>query len=439
MRGKEFVILILIICGGVFLHHMQTGRIGWDWESENLFFFGGEEYIRTETKDLDSTGFTRIEIENNNGSIIIQGIDESGVHISLEKKIWSRDEKRGDEIDQNNRLLVREEGETLFIGISGDEERTRRLRTHFTIKVPHTSIVDITNTNGPVKLTRAGAATIKNRNGSVTAVDIAGEIFVDSSYADVDVQDIGGGGRIDCHNCSLTVKSIQGALQIHHRYGKIRVEEAMADVRIEGAHSEILGRRIRGRLEAESSYRSIRLYDVAAVGLTGSNCPIELDEAGGDCFIRSNYADIDLSRIQGNVTIEGKNTGILGREIMAGTITISSSYRKTELIRFSGKTDIQLENGKILLTPSPLTHSIEARGDYTDIVLIWPEGGRIPFEARARLGDIHWELDEPVTTEEEDDLSVVKAYTSETAPPSILLESKYGTITIKNDPDNSIR
>ncbi|MCJ7681764.1 MAG: DUF4097 domain-containing protein [Candidatus Aminicenantes bacterium] len=433
MRAKEFVLLVLIICAGVVFHHVQTGRIGWDWDSEDVFFFGGEEYTRTEIRNLDTPDISRFEIDNKSGSIEIQGSDDTKVHITLEKKIWSRNEKRADEIEKNTRLIVREEDGTLFIGTSGDEGRGRRLRTHFRIQVPHTGRIGIKNANGPVKLTRAGSAHIQNRNGSVTAIGIAGELTIDSSYADVDVQDVGSRCQIDAHNCGVTVKSIQGPLQIHHRYGKIRIEDAADDVRIEGAHSEIFGRRIRGRIEAESSYRSIRLFDVADIGLTGSNCPIEVDEATGDCSIHDNYADINLSRIQGSVTIEGKNTGVLGREITAGTITISSTYRKTELIRFSGLTDIHLENGEILLTPSPLTHSIEASGDYTNIVLIWPEGGRYPFEARAGLGDIHWEMDDPVTTEEKNDLSIIKAFTNETGRPSILLESKYGTITVKKE------
>ncbi|MBU1337898.1 MAG: hypothetical protein KKD56_02395 [Acidobacteria bacterium] len=433
MRGKEFVLLVLIICAGVFFHHVQTGRIGWDWDSEDVFFFGGEEYTRTETMDPDPSEISLFKIDNPSGSMEIQGSDDTRVHITLEKKIWSRDEKRADEIEKNIRLIVREEGGALFIGTSRNEDRGRRLRTHFRIQVPHTSRIEIKNANGPVKLTRAGSAHIYNRNGSVTVVDIAGDLTVESSYADVDVQDVGGRCQIDSHNCAMTVKSIQGPLQIHHRYGKIRVEDAAAGVLIDGSHSEIFGRRIRGRIEAESSYRSIRLFNVADIALTGSNCPIEVDEATGDCRIHNTYANINLSRIQGSVTIEGKNTGILGREITAGTITISSTYKKTELIRFSGLTDIHLENGDILLTPSPLTHSIEAGGDYTNIVLIWPEGARYPFEARAGLGDIHWEMDDPVTTEEKNGLSIVKAYADETGRPSILLESKYGTITVKKE------
>ncbi|MCG2817271.1 MAG: hypothetical protein L6425_15215 [Candidatus Aminicenantes bacterium] len=42
-------------------------------------------------------------------------------------------------------------------------------------------------------------------------------------------------------------------------------------------------------------------------------------------------------------------------------------------------------------------------------------------------------MDDPVTTEEKNGLSIVKAYADETGRPSILLESKYGTITVKKE------
>jgi hypothetical protein len=79
----------------------------------------------------------------------------------------------------------------------------------------------------------------------------------------------------------------------------------------------------------------------------------------------------------------------------------------------------------------PLTHPIEVKGRYTDIKYYWESGGRYPFEARAKGGNIEWNVSEGLSHEEENGYKVIKAFVMDIDKPSILLNTTYGSISIE--------
>jgi hypothetical protein len=159
-----------------------------------------------------------------------------------------------------------------------------------------------------------------------------------------------------------------------------------------------------------------------------------LEDVKDYCIVGSSYGKVMLTNIQGELKIDGKNTSVYGKTILGDNITIDTTYRDVELADFSGETTILHSNGKILLTPKPLTHPLVVKGKYSDINLYWPVGGNYPTEAENKGGDIEWKLPYELSFKKENSVSMIKAFMEETESPLIFLYTTYGTIRIEESP-----
>jgi len=289
----------------------------------------------------------------------------------------------------------------------------------------------VENAHGLVKTSKVGNTDIYNRHGKVIASDVEGELIIENSYKDVDVENVQSSCHIDSKHGDVFINNAQGTTDIKHRYGKIRLENLPQNVKIEGSHTEIFGQNIIGNVDVSTSYKNVVLLDIGPAKITGSHARVEVDGAKGSLEIKHKYGKVKLNNIQGDLSVEGRNIGVLGRTIVGEKIYISSSYRPIDLAEFSGKTEILLSHGEIDLVPSPLTYPIEVKGHYTNIRLYWPSGEKYPFVARNEGGDIKWNLPAELTLVEENRVTAVKAFSQETEKPSISLSTSYGTIRVE--------
>lgn len=429
MKAKEIVLLIFIILVGVIFYHVQTGQINWDWDEE--FIFIGEEYTYKDIQQIAPPLPAELHVFNSHGRVEVLGSDRENIEIELEKQIWNRKQKRADEVSKTLNIGVSTEENRIQITVTDEDLKRRRFRTNFKIYIPRNMPVNIKNSYGEVRVEAVGESRIVNRSGSVTALDIAGRLYVNNSYNDVSLTNVSADCEVDSHHSSVEVENIKGSLKVTHRYGRVSAYQVEGTTSIEGSHTEVIAQELTGETNINSSYRRIFLYDVGDVTLTGSSCPVEIEGTQGDVNITDKYSHVKLLNLNGDLIIEGKNLGITGKSIVGDLINITSSYRDLELVDFSGQTTIWLDNGDMTLTPLPLTHPIEAKGDFTDITLYWPEGKTYPTEAQVRRGDIYWKLDEGLDYEEENGMSVIKAFSAEIGKPKIVLHSKDGKITIQ--------
>ena len=430
MKIKEFIILLLIIGAGIFLTLVHTGKIDLYWDLGEGFIFQGEKYEFKETEEIEAPLPAELHILNRNGTVDVLGTEGEKITIELDKHIWSRKKDNARKIAEGLNIRIKKDPYRIVLSVNREDFRRNRIRTHFTIHVPEGIKLNVSNSHGSVKAEAVGDTDISNRNGGVEVKDIRGKLTLENSYNDVNVTNVQEDCAVNSRNSHVRLTGILGNVRIEHRYGKVALEDIRGDVLVEASHSEVSGQEIVGATEIESSYRNISLLNAGRVTLVGNNCRMAIDGARGDVDIHGRYSRVKIQNIHGNLNIQGKNLGINGKNIVGDTITIFSSYRFVELESFSGKTLITLSNGDITLTPLPLTHRIEAKGDYANITLFWPSGQQYPFEAQARTGDIKWELDEELSYNKENGVTHIKAF-PQASGPAIHLATKYGTIRIK--------
>ena len=429
MKAKEIILLILIIAAGVTFYHAHTGKIYIDIDDH--IFFDHEKFVYEEFQEIEPPFPPQLQVINAHGDIEIQGTDEGRITVSFEKTIWRRNEEQAKEIADELKMTIDKDARQLTISTTRGEFRRRNFRTNLRISLPLGMDIEVNNSYGTVKAANVGNTNITNRHGKIIASDIAGELLIENSYKDIEVDNVQSDCQIEGKHADVFVNGVKGKTQIIHQYGKVRLENISQDVKIEGSHSGVYGENLMGSVEITTSYKKIALFDVGPTKIRARHSPVEIEGAREYVDIEDNYSKVKVDNLQGDLIVDGKNLGVYGKSIVGQKIYITSSYRNVELFEFSGKTTILLEHGEIVLDPSPLTHPIEVKGKYAGIKFYWPLREKYPFEARAKNGDIKWRLPDEISIQEENHTSTVKAFLEEKEKPSIFLSTSYSTIRIE--------
>ncbi|MDH4257632.1 MAG: hypothetical protein OEV50_02390 [Candidatus Aminicenantes bacterium] len=431
MKAKEIILLILIIAAGIIFYHAQTGKIWFDWEWEEGIYFGQEEFVYEVTEEITPPLPGILHIVNAHGNVEVQGTQQDTISITFEKQIYRRKRNQADEVAEKLEMIIQKNGESIQISTNREDFRKRNFRTNFKIYLPESMELRVKNSYGVVDASHVGDTEIANRNGKVYVSEIAGNLMIENSYKEVEVENVQSDCQIQSRSSSVRVTDVEGYLRITHRYGKIHLEDIGEAVTVEGSNSEVYGQSIAGLSDIQTSYRKVNLYDVGQVKIRASNSRIEIDGAKDSVDVEDRYGKVDLTDIQGNLRVDGKNLEISGKSVVGKSIYISTSYRKIDLTEFQGKTEISNSNGDVYLYPLPLTHPIQVIGRYTDIKFYWPSGGKYPIEAKAKGGNIDWDLSTGLSFEEENGYSIIKAFVEEQDKPSIFLSTTYGSIKIE--------
>jgi len=431
MKAKEVILLLIIIAAGVFFYHAYTGNLDVDFYFGEGIFWDFEDFIYEESLELEPPFPSRLRIVNSHGKIEIQGTEEQTITIDFQKKIWRKNEEKAKEVADKLKMIVDKDENRIRISTNRNEFRRKNFDTNFKISIPKDMDIDLENSYGIVKASDVGEVKIYNRHGEVILSEISGKLDIHNSYEDVEIEDVESSCWIESKHSTVLVKNVKGGLKIDHSYGKILLEDISQDVEIESPHTEIFVNGLKGKVDIQNSYEKITLQNVGPTTINGHHSRVEVIGVKGGLKIINSYAKADLENIQGNLDIEGKHFAVSAKKIIGEKISISSSYEDIELSDFSAETIITLHNGNSVLDPGLISHPIQVKSEYGKIKFFWPKGIGCPFEARAKGGEVKWNLPVEFSFSEEDRTSIVKAFQQVTDKPSVFLSTSYGDIVVE--------
>jgi hypothetical protein len=436
MKAREILLAILIIAAGILFYYAKTGKIDLKFDEfgrRGFFFSNYDEFTFDESRDIAAPLPSEVQVINARGSVEIHGAETDKITISLKKRIWRRTKEDAQKIADRLKMAVNREDPRLIISTNRDDFKKKPFETEFKITVPAGMNVLVKNSYGPAKTAKTGKTDITNPHGQVSAADVSGELIIQNSYENVDVSNVQAGCRITSPHSDVTVINIQGDLAVDHQYGTIHLEHAGRKVKIDGRHTEVFGQDLKSDVEITSSYETVKLSDVGPTKIRNHHGDVEAAGVKGTLEISNEYGRIHAENVQGNFKVEGKDVAVQAKSILAEDIWISSSYQNVELIGFTGKTTVLLTHGDLRLEPESLTGPVDVQASYANIHLVWPVGGKFPFEGQAKSGTIKWQLSEKPALEETNGLSVTKAFLDEKNKPSIKLSTSYGDIRVEEN------
>ncbi len=210
-------------------------------------------------------------IENQFGDVIVQGKETDEIFMSVSKTAWGVSDE---EASQNLELLdyeVFEEPGKLIIRVLKPEKMVNRLGSiDFKLDIP-------INTN----------VSFETNNGDLSAANLRSDVDLDTSFGNVDVQDIQDGNlNADSKNGNITLRGINVA------DFPIAVKSEFGDVNIFQANAEQLTATItNGKMSLEN------------IKVTGD---IDLSNNFGDVGYRSGQtANLTVTSVNGTITLTG--------------------------------------------------------------------------------------------------------------------------------------
>lgn len=429
MKAREIVFLIFFIAAGVFLYHAQTGKLDIPWDE--IVAFDWNEYTYEESRVIGPPFPQFLRVENSHGNVEIQGAEGDSITLTFEKRIWRHSETKAREVADRLQMSVSTGGDSVTLSTNREEFKRKGFETNFRLMVPLNMDVDITNSYGLVKAVRVGNAAIDNRHGEVVVSGVEGRLKIKNSYEDIEI----GGVQSDCEVTSkssiVSARQVAGSMTVNQEHGVIRLQDVGGIVTVDAPNSEVVAEDTPGPLDIRNSYEKITLRRVGPATIEGHHSEVEADGVNGNMTIDDNYDSLVLNGIKGSLRIVGKSLAVFGKNIIGPEIYISSSYESVDLRDFEGKTTILLSNADLTLRPLPLSGPLEVRCDHTPIVFYWPEGEQYPLEAQTKSSDIYWRLPGDVPIQQEDGMTIVRAYADLRDRPRILLLTSYGDIQIE--------
>jgi hypothetical protein len=409
MKAREVLLLILIVVVGVVFYQARTGgiRIDGDWEGP---FGGGRTFDFEESLTLEGPIPARIEVRNAHGEVEVRGAEQETVTVTLLKKVRRRTEAEARAVaDRLKAVIVRDDGR-LEISTNREEFEKKGFETSFRLIVPAGADVVVANSYGTITASGVRSATIDNPHGRVDAADVAEDVSVTNSYEDVALSRVGSSCRVTARHADVRVRQAEGDVRIDHAYGKIEVSDAAAGATIAGEHTEV---------------------SLLRVKVVGQHAPVAADEVHGALKVATTYAGVRATGIQGDLDVEGKSVGVVGRSIAAGTIRIATSYEDLDLADFTGRAEIGLSNADAVLAPAALTSAIDVKNVYGTVRFVWPKGARFPFVGRSKGGDVKWGLADHPDVETTNGEALVKAFGGGVEGASVTLSTSYGDIVVE--------
>jgi hypothetical protein len=430
MKAREVLLLVLIVVIGVVFYQVRTGgiRIDGDWEGP---FGGGRTFDFEESLTLEGPIPARIEVRNAHGDVEVRGADQEMVTVTFLKKVRRRTEAEARSVADGLKPVVARDAGRVEISTNREKFEKKSFETSFRLVVPAGTNVVIANSYGMVTASGVRSATIDNPHGQVDAADVAQEVSVKNSYEDVAVSRVGSSCWVSSGHADVRVREAGGDVRIDHAYGKVEVSDAAAGATIAAEHAEVSLLRVKGTVDVRTSYERVSLVDVGPATVVGQHAPVSADGVGGTLKVTTTYENVRANDVRGDLDVEGKNVGVVGKSIRADRIRIATSYEDIDLADFTGNAAVSLSHGDAVLAPASLDFTIEVSNVYGTVRLFLPRGECGPIEARSRGGEVKWGLAEPPSVNQTNGEALVKAFLDRVHRPGIVLSTSYGDIVVE--------
>jgi hypothetical protein len=433
MKFREVFLVVVLILAGLVLYQVKTGHwnFDWNWGWGEDFGIVGREVTAEETRTIEAPLPPAIEIVNGHGWVEVRGGDQEVAQLTFKKVVWRRDEAEARDIAGQLKYNLTAGADKLTITTNRDEFRRKNFETGFILTVPRTMAVTVTNAYGAVRIEGVKEATVRNRNGEVSASNVAGPCVLETSYDDLEAREIKGICRIVNKNGDVRVGAVTGDLSVRTSYARIRVEDAAGRADLGGSNTDVEARRVAGAITVDTSYEKVLLDDVGPAVVTGHNMAVTAGNVRGDLEVRTSYETVRATGVQGKLLVDAHNSTVVATGIGGPEISLRTSYENVSLADFSAEASVVCRNGNVSLEPRDLKYGLDVRNENGRIDLVWPAGGKARLEARSKGGSITWGLADKPDVDETNGVALVKAYSANAAAPLIYLSTTYENIRIE--------
>lgn len=296
-----FIIVIGLISNGVrFMNINVPGHIYFGHRGISIFDgvrYGTqirETYNRANISD--SFDLKELRVTNSFGDIKLLPADSKSIRVEAEVIVKCNDEKKAREYAKD--AIEIEEGEVTKISpknpVNWNESDYSKAQIDLIIYVPSRVNVHAEGSFGDIKAEGIdGKCTIDNKNGTIKAINIGGDVEIENSFGDVEASDIKGSADINNRNGEISAEKISGSAVIEGHFGDIETKAVEGSLKIVNNNGRITVGDVKGKADLYNSFGDINISRInGSIIVESKNGKIEAEHIGGNAEIKNSFGDI---------------------------------------------------------------------------------------------------------------------------------------------------
>ena len=454
----EVLLLLSIVLAGLTIHFTQTlvtglpAHISLDdiIESIDSEVSFGPAHSFYEEHRFELPSDVGLLIDNDRGSVSVQGWDESDLKVQVTKRVYRHSEEKAAEIAEEMRAQFDTpvEGPARFaLDTPSDASQTQ---TDLEVWIPRKTPLTLSNRRGPLRVSGIEAAVglatandsievkdiqgnlkVSGRRGPVRIERVQGDVEARNLYGSLIIKEIRGNLIGETRNDSLLVENVSGTARLVNRQSRIHAHDIGSDLTIEATQTEVSAENLGATVFVETSYRPVFVKGVdGRLTIEAHSSEIEVRDIKGNLDVATTHRSVTAVGIDGGASIISRQ-GAVRLEGVKGAIQIEGSYHPIYINDFRSSLKVQAEHAPLTISTAELGGELQITTTYGNVQLSLPPESSFRLEATAKGGEViasdfrqpNWEESQA------DDVNKLLGTVSGGASP-IVIETSYGDIRI---------
>lgn len=343
--GGVFLIVFVIMAGMI-----ATGvsRVDWGGIRDHLQIddndfndiFGGStfDYSGDLSNDLP-TGATRLEINDDRGTVTVNVSDDKKVRVAWRKKVHAENQQQADGYNKKTEVTLAAAGKGVALSANTHATGDKGVSTDMDVYVP-----------------REMEVSIVSRHGDVTVNGMGSGVQINHQHGEVNINDLVGSAALTLEHSAARLQHVKGDVTIQGRLNEVDVEDVDGTAHLEGEFTE-----------------SVRLVRISKT-----------------VDFHSSRTDMEFSRLDGRLDLD---SGDLHADSLTGPMRLTTRSKDIALEGLSGDLRLQDENGSVNVSIQK-PGNIQIDNHKGDVQIAIPPKTALQIEARTRQGDIQSDFEE---------------------------------------------
>lgn len=303
LGGGEIAAIVLICVMGSamysFQRHFSGGfRIG-PWGPRTLEIFGDEHQFDFHAEQA-ATGLNRVVVNHGRGTIRVTGGDDPVVRVTGRKSVRAYDGTAATEADRQSPLEVSVDGGRALIRTNHDRATgSIRISADLEIAVPRGIAVEVHGRSGDIDIVNAGEILVDSDNAAVRIEKAAGNVRVDARRSDmVRAIDVKGNIELESRGNDVELENVAGEVHIRGSYsGSLELQNLAKPLIYETRQTELRVAALPGRITMDlGDFTGAKL--VGPVRMITRSRDIQIDDVTNSVEIETERGDIEIRAVR---------------------------------------------------------------------------------------------------------------------------------------------
>ncbi|MCF8000499.1 MAG: DUF4097 domain-containing protein [Halanaerobiales bacterium] len=274
--------------------------------------------IRKSNLSYSSESIEELILDNEVGSIDIEGHDSNKIDVTYEVKIYSANKEAAENYLKEISVGYNVSGGEFKLYVNRPKPKPDNIKgveVLFDIKAPNDIYLDLANRYGEVNVQNFNAGLNLDTRYSETTVNfVEGKMNIRNDYGSLTLSDLEGNLTINTSYNKNDFKNIQGNLDLKTGYAQSTLENINADTVLTGKYGGADIEKLNGNLDIDVRYMGITLDDIKGeIDGEVEYGEVNIESLSNSLNMNSRYADLkiwmvkDLQDLNVDVTTEYGN------------------------------------------------------------------------------------------------------------------------------------